>query len=142
MENVNTTIPSEATIAAPLPTAEKVFTEPAKVVDNGSKPKAKKTATPKKRARDVKELINAATKNMTDKEKDNLIEYLKSEMHLMDNKLEALRNNCEQDYAKCRACEEEYAAMEKYYRDRLGYIDQQLTAFGNAVKLSIVGGLN
>ena len=81
MENVNTTIPSEATITAPLPNAEEVFTEPVKVVDNGSKPKAKKTATPKKRARDVKELINAATKNMTDKEKDNLIEYV----HAADN---------------------------------------------------------
>ena len=131
MENVNPTMPTEneAIIAT--------------VETTGSKPKAsKKTATPKKRARDVKELVNAATKNMTDKEKENLIEYLKSEMHLMENKLEALRNNCEQAYAKCRACEEEYAAMERYYKDRLGYIDQQLTAFGNAVKLSIVGGLN
>ena len=131
MENVNPTMPTEneAIIAT--------------VETTGSKPKAsKKTATPKKRARDVKELVNAATKNMTDKEKENLIEYLKSEMHLIENKLEALRNNCEQAYAKCRACEEEYAAMERYYKDRLGYIDQQLTAFGNAVKLSIVGGLN
>lgn len=131
MENVSTTMPTENdTIVTTMEST-------------GSKPKTpKKTATPKKRARDIKELINAATKNMTDKEKENLIEYLKSEMHLMENKLEALRNNCEQAYAKCRACEEEYAAMERYYKDRLAFIDQQVTAFGNAVKLSIVGGLN
>lgn len=131
MENVNPTMPTEneAIIAT--------------VETTGSKPKAsKKTATPKKKARDIKELIDLSTKNMTDKEKDNLITYFKSEMHLMDNKLEALRHNCESAYAKCRACEEEYAAMERYYKDRLAFIDQQVTAFGNAVKLSIVGGLN
>lgn len=127
---------------APLPQAEEVLLPPVEAkedISKGSKPK--KTA-PKKKARDISELIELATKGMTDKEKENLITYLKSEMHLMENKITALQNNCEQAYAKARRCEEEYAAMERFYKERLSYIDQQLTAFGNAVRLSIVGGLN
>ena len=127
---------------APLPQAEEVLMPPVEEKEDtnkGSKPK--KTATQKK-TRELDEIISLATKDLTDKEKVKLITYLKSEMHLMENKLNALQNNCEQAYAQARKCEEEYASMERYYKDRLKFIDQQLTAFGTAVRLSIVGGLN
>lgn len=126
---------------APLPQAEEVLLPPVETKDISKGSKPRKTA-PQKRARDISELLELATKGMTDKEKENLITYLKSEMHLKDEKLNALDNNCRKAYEKVRRCEEEYAAMERYYKERLTYIDQQLTAFGNAVRLSIVGGLN
>jgi len=138
MENVNTINPTPA-IEAEVKAQNEATAEETKTT--GSKP-SKKTATPKKKTRDVAELINAAIKGMSDKEKEKLITYLKSEMLGMENKLVAMKNNCEQAYEKCRRLEEEYVAMERYYKERLGFIDQQVTAFGNAVRLSIVGGLN
>lgn len=123
-----------------LPKAETVL---------GSKPKkepakketVKKTA-PRKKTREIEELIMAAVKGMSDKEKETLILYLKAELNKNENKITALENNCKMAFEKLRLAEEEYASMERYYKERLGFIDQQVTAFGNAVKLSIVGGLN
>lgn len=140
MENVNTINLMPATEAEAEVEAQNEATAE-KTKTTGSK-QSKKTATPRKKTREVAELIDAATKNMSDKEKEKLITYLKSEMLGMENKLVAMKNNCEQAYEKCRRLEEEYVAMERYYKERLGFIDQQVTAFGNAVKLSIVGGLN
>ena len=124
-----------------LPKAEQVFAD-ATEENTTAKPAKKETIKKRPRAREINELVDAATKNMSDKEKEKLIDHLKSENFLAEQKIEALHNNCEKAYEKLRRCEEEYQAMERYYKERLGYIDQQLTAFGNAVKLSIVGGLN
>lgn len=139
MENVNLTPVTEE---VELPKAAEVFSEEKEAVPVKKTRKPRTETAPRKRSRDVEELINIATKNMTDKEKENLIDYLKSDIHGKEKKIKALQNNCEQAYAKLRMCEDEYNAMERYYKDRLGFIDQQVTAFGNAVKLSIVGGLN
>lgn len=124
-------------------TATPIITEP--VMDATTeeiKTTAKKKTAPKKKSREITELVELAVKNMTDKEKENLINYLKDEGYAKDGKITALKNNCEMAYEKLRRCEEEYNAMERYYKDRLNFIDQQVLAFSNAVKLSIVGGVN
>jgi hypothetical protein len=127
----------------PVPTMEiseeKQAIEPKKT----RKPRATTKASDSvKKNRDVEELVNIAPKNMTEKEKEKLINHYNSEMQLKDGKILALQNNCEQAYAKLRRVEEDYASMERFYRERLAFVDQQLTAFNNAVKLSIGGGLN
>lgn len=105
--------------------------------------KVEATAKPKKRkARDNAELIEASIKSMTDKEKENLINYLKEDVLGLENKLKALKSNCEAAYEKLRMMENDYNAMEAYYKERMSYIDEQASAFYKAIRLSIVGGIN
>lgn len=116
------------------------------VTEEMKKPEEKPATTaekPKRRkTRDIEELLKAATKGMTDKEKENLINYLKENILGMENKVEALRKNCEAAYEKLRMMEDDYKAMEAYYKERMQYINEQTTAFHKAIKLSIVGGIN
>ena len=53
----------------------------------------KKTRTPK--ARKIEEIITLATKDLTDKEKENIINHLKEEVNLRDNQIRALKENIE-----------------------------------------------
>lgn len=103
----------------------------------------KKEAKPRKpRARKVEELINEATKKMTDKEKDILIAFLREDSTKLKNTIDALRQNIESAYAQCNKIEDQYKDMEKFYRESLQYIDGQVIAFANAVRKSTVGGMN
>lgn len=114
-------------------------------VESEEKKPEKTETTPKTRkrkARDNAELVEATIKSMTDKEKENLINYLKSEITGLENKCEALQNNCEAAYEKLRMIENDYGSMEAYYKERMSYIDEQASAFYKAIRLSIVGGIN
>lgn len=142
---------TENFVTEALPKAAEVFAEKAAEIlaetPVDEKPKRKRTrtkkeeTTSKKRSRELSELTSAPTKTMTDKEKDKLIEHYRDEIATHNIKVASLKQNCESAYAKLRLCEEDYVSMEKYYKERLGFIDQQVTAFGNAVKLSIIGGI-
>lgn len=98
--------------------------------------------TPRQKSRKVEELIVAATKGMTDKEKEILIKHLKDTVNLNEAKLGAMKTNCEQAYSQARELEKQYEAMEQHYRQKLQYIDEQTRAFAKAVQLSTRGGLN
>ena len=124
-----------------------VSAEPEKatsITDTEKKPEKTETTpkTRKRKARDNAELVEATIKSMTDKEKENLINYLKSEITGLENKCEALQNNCEAAYEKLRMIENDYGSMEAYYKERMSYIDEQASAFYKAIRLSIVGGIN
>lgn len=101
---------------------------------------AKKTRKP--RARKVEDLVNEATKKMTDKEKDLLISFLREDTTKLKNTIEALKQNIESAYSQCRELEKQYESMENFYRESLKYIDGQVIAFANAVRKSTVGGMN
>lgn len=106
------------------------------------KPVTEKKTTRKRKSRDNQELIEAPIKSMTDKEKENLINHLKEELVLKENKIDAFRTNCEKAYEKLRMMENDYNAMESYFKDRMRYIEEQTNAFCKAVNLSITGGVN
>lgn len=116
---------------------------PEPVETEEKKPEKKKTKqTRKPRARKVEELVEEATKKMTDKEKDLLISFLREDTVQLRNTIDALKQNIESAYAKCREIETQYEAMERFYKDSLQYIDGQVIAFANAVRKSTVGGIN
>lgn len=96
----------------------------------------------RRKARPYGELIQAAVKGMTDKEKEILIQALKDEITGDKMQIESLKNNCEKAYAQARELEDQYKAMEAHYRTKLQYIDEQTNAFLKAVRLSTRGGLN
>lgn len=104
----------------------------------------KKTRKPRApKARGVEELVEEATKKMTDKEKDVLIAFLREDSNQLKNTIEALKQNIESAYAQCRELENQYQAMENFYKESLQYIDGQVIAFANAVRKSTVaGGIN
>lgn len=129
MENTNV----EATVIEAVP--EEVETEE-------KKPAKKTKQTRKPRARKVEELVEEATRKMSDKEKDLLIAYLRENTTELKNTIDALKQNIESAYAKCREIESQYAAMERFYKESLQYIDGQVVAFANAVRKSTVGGTN
>lgn len=132
---------TEETIANAVETAEvqEVIPEVAE-----TKPEKKKTSKKSRapKARKVEDLIDEATKKMTDKEKDLLISFLREDTTQLKNTIEALKQNIESAYAQCRELEAQYEAMENFYRDSLAYIDGQVVAFANAVRKSTVGGAN
>lgn len=99
----------------------------------------KKTRAPK--ARKVEELITLATKNMSDKEKENLIDYLKGEINLRENQITALKENIESTRRQFQEAQRMLEDCEQFYRNKLQYVDQQTTAFVAAIRASIVGGI-
>ena len=101
--------------------------------------KEKKPRAP--RARKPEELISEATKNMSDKEKDILIKFLKENTTMLKNKMEELNRNIESAYRKANQLEEQYKSMEAFYQENLKYIDGQVVAMVNAVRKSTVGGV-
>lgn len=93
----------------------------------------KKARKPREKTRSVEELITLPVNKMTDKEKAKLIKTLKEANTLLSNKIDAFKQNSETAFAQARAKEEDFDAMEKYYREQLRYIKNQLNAFGAAV---------
>ena len=133
---------------------ETVKTEVIPITEEVKEPPVKKRGRPKQATTEVKkpvkkrkarpygELIQAAVKGMTDKEKEILIQALKDEITGDKMQIESLKNNCEKAYAQARELEDQYKAMEAHYRVKLQYIDEQTSAFLKAVRLSTRGGLN
>lgn len=147
MPNVNETNTRPTTEKAQLnelAKETKAMEKPEKKTTKKEKTETKKTVkkTTRKKSRPVNELIEAATKNMTDKEKEHLIDFLKNEIVGKNTKIEALRINSEKAYEQARELEKQYTAMEEHYRQKLQYIDEQSRAFLKAVTLSTRGGLN
>lgn len=126
----NTTIEEKKEVIAPVKAEKKP-----------EKKEVKEEVKPKKpRARKAEELILAATKGMTDKEKAILIDYLKNELAMSKTKIDLLKANADAAYAKIRQAEADYEAMENYYKAQLGFVDTQVRAFAQAVTKATVGG--
>lgn len=100
----------------------------------------KKTRKPREKVRPVEECFDLPLSKLTPKEKDNLIKELKESLTLTTNKVDAYKANAEAAFNQTRQIEEQYKAMEKYYRDQLKYIDMQVQAFHTAVNQAIKGG--
>ena len=131
----------EAAVVEAVPeavnTVEESEPKPKKKVTESSK----KPSKPRKpRARKVEELIEEATKKMSDKEKDLLIAFLREDTTKLKNQIDALKQNIESAYAKVNQVQAEYEAMERFYQESLQYIDGQVIAFANAVRKSTIGG--
>lgn len=131
---------TEEKIANAVETAEVQEVIPEAVTEEKPAKKTRKPRAPK--ARKVEDLIEEATRKMSDKEKDILISFLREDTTKLKNTIEALKQNIESAYAQCREVEAQYEAMEKFYKDSLQYIDGQVIAFANAVRKSTVGGMN
>lgn len=131
---------TEEMIAEAVETAEVQEVIPEAVIEEKPAKKTRKPRAPK--ARKVEELIEEATRKMSDKEKDLLISFLREDTTQLKNTIDALKQNIEASYAKCREIEAQYEAMENFYKGSLKYIDDQLVAFAEAVRRSTVGGTN
>lgn len=118
--------------------AKKVNTEPVK--EQPKKVKELKARKPK--ARKVEELIELSVAKLTDKEKEILIKYLKEEVIKATNMAENYKQNCTTAYEKLSRADNEFKAMEDYYKNSLGYINQQMVAFSQAVQRATIGGIN
>lgn len=101
----------------------------------------KKIRKPREKVRSVDECFELPVGKLTDKEKDNLIKALKEELNLAMNKMDAYKQNAESSFNKTRQSEEQYKAMEQFYRGRLQYVDNQLNAFHAAINEAIKGGI-
>ena len=101
----------------------------------------KKTRKPREKTRSVEECYELPVSKLTDKEKELLIKDLKENYMLMTNKAEAYKQNAEAAFNQTRQAEDQYKAMEKFYRDLLRYVDMQLNAFHTAINQGIKGGV-
>ena len=117
--------------------------EPLAVTDNAvTEEKEEKAVTrkPRVKTRNAEELLEATIKSMSEKEKNLLINHLREELNKKNTQIDLLQNNTKSAFEQTRQTEQQYDAMENYYRDRLGYIDNQVRAFTDAIRLAIVGG--
>lgn len=101
----------------------------------------KKVRKPREKVRSVDECYDLPLSKLTPKEKDNLIKELKEALTLATNKVDAYKQNAEAAFNQTRQIEDQYKAMEKYYRDQLKYIDMQVQAFHTAVNQAVKGGI-
>ena len=105
------------------------------------KEEPKKVRKPREKVRPVEETLNLPTSKLTDKEKDNLIKELKEQNNLLNNQVEHFKKNADSAYEQTRQLEEQYKAMERFYRGRLQYVDNQVSAFHAAINEAIKGGI-
>lgn len=120
---------------------EKAIEEPK--VDNtpdvGAIPK--KVRKPREKVRPVEETLELSVSKLSDKEKENLIKHLKEANTLLANKLDSYKQNAGSAFEQTRQLEDQYKAMEQFYRGRLQYVDNQLNAFHAAINEAIKGGI-
>ena len=101
----------------------------------------KKTRKPREKVRPVEETFNLPVKKLTDKEKEQLINFLKEQVNLFSNQQEAYKQNAESAFEKARKLEEQMDAVERFYRGKLKFVDTQVTAFHAAINEAIKGGI-
>ncbi|MBP5596751.1 MAG: hypothetical protein J6Y02_15295 [Pseudobutyrivibrio sp.] len=111
------------------------------VIETTAEVEEKKTRKPREKVRSVEECFDLPVSKLSDKEKNNLINSLKESLTLAVNQAEAYKQNAASAYEQTRQQEEQYKAMEKYYRDKLKYVDIQLAAFHTAINQAIKGGV-
>lgn len=132
--------------AIPTKDTEEIKKKTTPVDSSTSKSKPAKKAPEKSvkrpKTRNIEELIQAATRGMTDKEKTLLIKHLREEIIKKNTQIDMLQKNSETAFEQARHTEQHYDAMERYYRDRLAFVKDQTEAFTNAVLMATTGGTN
>ena len=106
-------------------------------VDTPKRKTERKPRAPK--SRPIEELVEAPTKSLTEKEAVALIDYLKEQVILADNKIDALKQNIEAAYSRVRKTEDEFKSMETYYKERLAYVLNNTKSFYQSVCLATKG---
>ena len=101
----------------------------------------KKTRKPREKVRPVEETLELPVKKLSDKEKDNLIEALREEVTKLNNQSKAYRDTTEASFRQTRKMEDDFKAMEGYYKKQLNFIAIQLAAFQTAVEQATKGGV-
>lgn len=101
----------------------------------------KKPRKPREKIRAIEDIIDLPVKKLSEKEKDALIEHLKEAN--MTNKAQAqlYKQNARSAYEKINQTNDEFKAMEQYYKKQLNYIAVQLAAFQSAVEQATKGGV-
>ena len=94
-----------------------------------------------KKVRPVEETLELSVSKLSDKEKENLIKHLKEENTLLSNKVDSYKQSAGAAFEQTRQLEDQYKAMEQFYRGRLKYVDNQLNAFHAAINEAIKGGI-
>ena len=101
----------------------------------------KKERKPREKVRTPEECLDLPVTKLTDKEKNNLIKELKEALTQALNQAEAYKQNATAAYERARRTEAQYDDMEKFYREKLAYVDAQLNAFHAAINQAVKGGI-
>lgn len=129
----------EENITATVPVIDEVKQEVKEVKQEIEK--IKKVRKPREKVRPVEETLELSVSKLTDKEKENLIKHLKEANTLLANKVDSYKQNAGAAFEQTRQLEDQYKAMEQFYRGRLQYVDNQLNAFHAAINEAIKGGI-
>lgn len=97
---------------------------------------------PREKVRKPEELLEVRTGSMSDKEKCVLIKYLKEEICVKDQQLEMYAQNIETTRKQLQEAQMLVEKCESFYRNKLTYVNTQLSAFVETIKAGIGGGIN
>lgn len=101
----------------------------------------KKERKPREKVRSIEEIVDLDVKKLTDKEKNNLITYLREQLSVMEFQHKEQSHLIDSTFSQRRMDEENYKAMENYYKTALKSVALQMDAAYSAVK-NITGGVN
>lgn len=116
------------------PEEKKVETNVVETPTNAPKPRK-----PREKVRPIEDLIELPEKKLTDKEKNILIKELKERLTFLENKTAAHMEASDGAFRRARETEEQYKAMESYYKNSFKNIQLQLDAAYKAIA-TITGG--
>lgn len=102
----------------------------------------KKPRKPREKVRKPEELLEAKPGSMSDKEKCALIKYLKEELCVKEQQIEAYQQNIETTRKQLQEAQMLVEKCEDFYRNKLTYVNNQLSAFVETIKAGIGGGIN
>ena len=101
----------------------------------------KKPRKPREKIRAIEDIIDLPVKKLSEKEKDALIEHLKEANMTNEAQAQLYKQNARSAYEKINQTNDEFKAMEQYYKKQLNYIAVQLAAFQSAVEQATKGGV-
>lgn len=101
----------------------------------------KKPRKPREKIRAIEDIIDLPIKKLSEKEKDALIEHLKEANMTNEAQAKLYKQNARSAYEKINQTNDEFKAMEQYYKKQLNYIAVQLAAFQSAVEQATKGGV-
>ena len=101
----------------------------------------KKPRKPREKIRAIEDIIDLPVKKLSEKEKDALIEHLKEAHMTSEAQAQLYKQNARSAYEKINQTNDEFKAMEQYYKKQLSYIAVQLAAFQSAVEQATKGGV-
>ena len=139
-------IPMGAPVEPVIDEESDITAPPVEIVSaTAAKPRRQNTAAsngkakPRTTTRPIAETVGLPVNKLTDKEKENLIEYLKQGWKMAEDRANGYKINAERAYAQSRELNEALAKVQIEANQKLTYVNQAVSVFAQSILLATRG---